>query len=84
MLNQDSYGRLDNLPEPGKGGAVHVTCVKCFGKFDIEKRHKELHLNTMYFGRTKANTVTPAKPTDIEYVRLCETCCTKLKLWLGI
>lgn len=83
MLNQDSYGRMDNLPEPQKGGPVYVECGKCNGKFTLEKKHKELHMCSMFMGRTKKGTLTPATPKDIEFHRLCNTCYTKLLLWLS-
>ena len=83
MLNQDSYGSMDNIGEPTEGGPVYAECKKCHGKFTLEKRHRELHTCSTYMGRTKEGTLTPATPKDIEYFRICESCYTKLKIWLG-
>jgi len=83
MFYQESYGRVENLPEPREGGTVYVECTKCKGKFSLEKRHKELHMCSMFFGRKKDKTLTPATPRDVEFSRLCDTCFNKLKLWLG-
>lgn len=83
MLNQDSYGRMDNSQEPKAGGPVYIECRKCHGKFTIEKRHRELHSCSTYMGRTKDGTLTPATPKDVEYFRICESCYNDLKIWLG-
>jgi len=83
MLNQDSYGSMDIPQKPGKGGPVYVECKKCKGKFTLEKRHKELHSCTAFMGRTKEGVLTPATPKDIEYFRLCDSCHSKLQIWLG-
>jgi len=72
---------MDSLLPVGRGGPVLVPCNKCGGQFTLEKQHKEIYIGTMFYGRKKDGTLTPANPKDVKVYRLCFSCAEKLKDW---
>lgn len=81
MLNQKGYGRMEVGPAK-EGGPVWGVCGKCKAKFLLEKPHKEVHIHGMFWRRKPDKNLTPTRPTDKTFHRLCSACNEKFKAWL--
>ena len=83
MLNQQCYGKMDVNPVPQEGGAVLGICIKCKIKFLLEKLHKEVIVQGMFYRRKPDKNLTPTTPTDKVVHRLCLSCFDKLNKWFA-
>lgn len=64
------------------GTPYSVPCARCKGAFLLEKTHKELISQDMFWGHQADGTLAPANPKNVEYIRLCNACFTLFKAWL--